>query len=278
MSALQKFYRTPKLFVPLPSGTSYYNTAVLEYSAEGEIGILPMTVHDEMALKNPDALLNGEAITNVLLNCVPKLKDPKQLLSMDIEALITAIRVASFGETVDVTFNCPECKKDTEVSLNLKSAFNLIKFLPETNVVNLPSGLSVFVKPVDFEGDIVSFKISMESKKLLAEISREEENSPDRTELINRLYGNISKYTVILLVRSITRIVCEKEGIDVTDKSEIAEFLNNTVGSDIKEISNKVKEINSLGLNKTYKIECKECKHIWEDSYEYSISSFFTNS
>lgn len=278
MSALQKFYRTPKLFVPLPSGTDYYDESIIEYTSEGEVGILPMTVHDEMALKNPDALLNGEAISNVLLNCVPKLKSPRQLLSIDTEALITAIRIASFGETTDVTFNCPACSKDTTVALNLKAAFQHMKYLPATNVVHLPSGLSVFLKPSDFEGDTISFKISMESKRLIAEIAKEEDNSPDRTELVKRLYDNISKYTVTLLVRSITRIVCEKEGVDVSDKQEIAGFLDNTSSADIKLISDKVKEINSLGLTKKYSIKCKECEHVWDDSYEYSISNFFTNS
>lgn len=278
MSSLQKFYRTPKLFVPLASGNSYYDASVIEYTSEGEIGILPMTVHDEMALKNPDALLNGEAISNVLRNCVPTLKEPKLLLSIDIEALITAIRIASFGETTDVTFACPECKKDTEVSLNLKAAFHQMKMLPATNVVHLPSGLSAFLKPSDYEGDIISFKISMESKRLIAEIAKEDESSPDRADLVKQLYKNVASHTIDLLVRSITRLVCDKEGIDVTDKKEIADFLSNTSSSDIKLISNAVKEINSCGLNKIYKINCKECKHVWEESYEYSISSFFTNS
>lgn len=278
MSALQKFYRTPKLFITLPSGKEYYNKDVIELTEDGEVGVLPMTVHDEMSLKNPDALLNGEAIANVLRNCAPAIKLPKLLLSMDIEALITAIRVASFGETVDVTFNCPECKKDTVVALNLRNAFNTMTFLPETNVVNLESGLSIFLRPADYTGDILSFKRQMESKKLIALIGAEEEQSPDRAQLMDNLYRSVSAHSVELLVRSIEKIVSVADGIDVSDKKEITEFLNNTTNSDIKLISEKLKEINAVGLKKTYNVQCKECSHIWEEQYEYSISSFFINS
>ena len=80
---LSKFYRSPALYTSLPSGTSYYSSDQVEFTESGEVAVYPMTLSDEILLKNPDALLNGEAIASVISNCVPGVKKPKDLLSND---------------------------------------------------------------------------------------------------------------------------------------------------------------------------------------------------
>ena len=67
-------FRTPKLYTGLPSGGKFYGDDVLEMPTSGEVPVFPMTAKDEIMLKNPDALLNGEAVASVLMCCIPAIK------------------------------------------------------------------------------------------------------------------------------------------------------------------------------------------------------------
>jgi hypothetical protein len=88
---LKNFFRQYKLFIRLPSGDQYYPDGTVDYNASGEVGIMAMTGQDELILKNPDALLNGEALVQVISSCVPAVRNVRALLTNDIDALITAI-------------------------------------------------------------------------------------------------------------------------------------------------------------------------------------------
>ena len=61
-NALTKYQRTPKLYIKLPSGGKYYEKGSIDLSMEGTLPIRAMTARDELLLKSPDALLNGESI------------------------------------------------------------------------------------------------------------------------------------------------------------------------------------------------------------------------
>ena len=62
--ALKDFYRSPKLYIQLPSGGKFYDDDVIDWPESGELPILAMTPRDELIVRNPDALLNGDAGTS----------------------------------------------------------------------------------------------------------------------------------------------------------------------------------------------------------------------
>ena len=55
-----------------------YSDDVLDTSIE-EHPVLPMTAKDELIMKNPDALLNGDAVIQVIESCVPTIKNAMAL-------------------------------------------------------------------------------------------------------------------------------------------------------------------------------------------------------
>ena len=59
---LSSFYRAPKLYAKLPSLGKYYSEDIIEMPDSGELPVFAMTANDELLMKNPDALLNGEAV------------------------------------------------------------------------------------------------------------------------------------------------------------------------------------------------------------------------
>ena len=68
-SILKKYQRQPKLYIDLPSQGKYYSEGSL--TKHEEIEVYSMTASDEIIIKTPDALLNGEATARIIANCVP---------------------------------------------------------------------------------------------------------------------------------------------------------------------------------------------------------------
>ena len=67
---LSKYFRQPKLFAALPSNGKFYPADSLETTETGEYAIYSMTAKDELTMKTPDALLNGQATVELIKSCV----------------------------------------------------------------------------------------------------------------------------------------------------------------------------------------------------------------
>ena len=89
---LQKYFRQPKLHVRLPSGGKYYPPGALDLPESGEVAIYPLTAKDELLLKTPDSLMNGTATADVIKSCVPAIKNPWYMPSLDVDALRTVAK------------------------------------------------------------------------------------------------------------------------------------------------------------------------------------------
>ena len=86
-----------------------------------------MTAKDEIRFKTPDALMNGEGVVEVIQSCVPQIKDAWQVKSYDLDTLLIAIRIATYGETMDFTFTVPGANEQVTHSQNLPAILDQIK-------------------------------------------------------------------------------------------------------------------------------------------------------
>ena len=92
---LASYFRQAKLYTPLPSKGRFYEEGSIDWPATGEIAVFPMTAKDEMAMRTPDALLNGQSTVEVIKSCVPAIRDPWEIPSLDMDVLLISIRMAS---------------------------------------------------------------------------------------------------------------------------------------------------------------------------------------
>ena len=144
-SKLAKYYRAPKLYVRIPSQGAFNSD--METAMSGELAIMAMTGRDETMIKNPDALLNGEAVTSVIKSCVPGIKEPSELPITDIDTLLIAIKIATNGDEHEVTAKCPKCKTDVRGVVNLRNILPSAKLLDPEYPIKLDTGVTIFIKP-----------------------------------------------------------------------------------------------------------------------------------
>jgi hypothetical protein len=271
---LKQYFRQFKLYLKLPSGTTYYPQGAVQFTDQGEIGVLPMTGKDELILKNPDALLNGEALIEVIKSCVPGVTDPRLLLSNDIDALITAIRYATFDDSLETNLHCPKCGHENTFKLDLQYALDNMEFLEPEYVVNLDSGVSVFVKPYAFPDILKGLHAQFEQNKLTRAIDSDTITDEERSAIFGKAFKSMSATTYELMLNSILKVVDESNNVNVSNKTHIKEFLNNIDNKSVERISKMVQDINQIGIKRSFVAKCEKCEHTWENEIDFNPVNF----
>lgn len=274
VNPLSNYFRTFKLYMKLPSGTTYYTPDVISFTDSGEIGVMPMTGKDELALKNPDGLLNGEALIEVLSSCVPMLKNPRKLLTNDIDALITAIRYATFNDALETELSCPKCTFGNVFKLDLQYALDGMVSLDPEYVVNLETGISVFVRPYAFPELLKSLHSNFEQTKLQRAVESQNLTDEQRSAIFGKAFKEIATIRFDLMLGSIEKIIDESKGVNVVDKKFIKEFLYNIDKKSLDKISDQISLINQIGIKRTFTAHCEKCEHDWESEIDFNPVNF----
>jgi len=272
---LKQYFRQFKIYIRIPSGTSYYQPGVVKFTDKGEIGILPMTGKDELMLKNPDALLNGEALIEVLKSCVPAVTNPRALLTNDIDALITAIRYATFNDSLETTLSCPACDAENTYKLDLQYALDGMEFLEKEYTVGLSDGVMVTVRPHAFPDLLKGLHAQFEQSKLARMVENETLTDEQRKDMLGKAFKELSILTFDLMLSSIVCVTTPSDqSVKVTNKTHIKEFLYNIDKLNIDKISDLVKEINRIGIKRTFTAKCEKCSHSWESEIDFNPVNF----
>ena len=271
---LAQYFRQFKLYLKLPSGTTYYTPNVVQFTDSGELGVLPMTGKDELVLKNPDALLNGEALIEVIKSCVPGVKDPKALLSNDIDALITAVRFATFNDSLETTLYCPSCGTENVFKLDLQYALDNMDYLDPEYAVNLDSGVSVYIKPHAFPDVLKGLHAQFEQSKLTRALENDNITDLERTAIFSKAFKEMASITYDLILNSIIKVVDETNNVNVNNRSHIKEFLANIDNRSVDKIADMIKDINLVGIKRTFTAKCEKCDHEWENQIDFNPVNF----
>lgn len=275
---LKQFYRVERSSVKLPSRGLYYKEGVVDLNDDGEVPIFPMTAADEMQLKNPDALLSGAAIIDILKSCVPAIKHPRKLLSCDVDALMVGIRHASYGDNTEMTTDCPECGEKNEYDLNLELLLNTAERLEDSYDVVLHNGdVTVFVKPGTFEAMLKRQKTAFEGAQLQRVIVDPNLTDEQRMKAFAQTFNKLTKLNFELIVDAIDKIVFTDEEGDITevsDKIHVDEYIRNIEKNEVDKIEDVIQEVNTVGIRKTTEMICLSCEHKWETPIELNPVNF----
>ena len=288
---LSSYYRAPKLYTKLPSLGKYYTPDVVEMPENGELPVFAMTAKDELLMKNPDALLNGEAVVQVIQSCIPNVKDAKSMLSADVDTLLVAIQGATFGDDLEVMGNCDKCGEEARGITSVERALHQMDVLEDEYEVPV-MGLIIKVIPFTYTSTIKAGITNFQSTRSLQNIG-EITDDQERLRLFTENFQKVAELNFVLILDSINEIRGSNEDGDfvVTDKQQISDFLNNVDSSVGKAVEEKIQEINSIGISNEMMLSCvnEECpenkgKNVPDESYSFMSKvnfdpvNFFTAS
>lgn len=278
-SPLKQFYRQETVYVKLPSRGNFYKEGIVDLNEDSEVAIMPMTANDEITLKNPEALLTGTAMVNVIGSCVPAVKQPRKLLACDIDVLMIAIRQASYGDEAGMTLRCPneECKTTNDYNLDLDILLNKTEVLEDSYDVVLPDGLTVFLRPGTFETVVKQNKAIFENSKIQKAMSNAALSDEAAMSMIAKVFGTLTKLNFDVIENAIEKIVFTDETGEeqtITNRTHIKEFISNIPKKHVDLIDEKISEVNKIGIAKTLDATCTSCGHKWEAPIEFNPVNF----
>ena len=279
---LSAYFRAPKMYTKIPSGGKFYSEDIMSMPENGELAIFPMTTKDEMQLKNPDALLNGEAVSNLIKSCVPNVKEPKKLMSADVDALLIAIRGASGGDEVEVSATCEKCQTVTDVTISVENALLSMEDLERSYDTELPNGLVVTALPFSYASSIKAGIASFQSSRSMQSIA-ELTDDMERLRAFNDSFVQLADLNFELIIDSIHSVkYTDSDGAEqvVTDKATIRDFLENCDNITGKKVEEFVNGINKKGVKQELEIDCsnEECDNVYTTPINFDPVNFFTGS
>ena len=251
---LNKYFRQATVYIKLPSGLEY-PASVIQNSETGELAVQPMTAMDEIKFKTPDALMNGQGVVDVIQSCIPQIKDAWQIVSYDIDAIFLAIRIATYGETMDITYTVPGTTEQRQHSINLPA------FLEDINSKNIEhsfkiNDLTFHVSPLTYRDmNLVSLE-TFQQQKIYASLRNANINDEDKVKTFDESFKKMNDLTQEILLKNISKIDTGTE--TVSNPEHISEFLKNGDAKLVSQIQENLARLRLQGSAPSVKMKATE--------------------
>ena len=253
---LNKYFRHPAIYVSLPSGTNY-PPHVITPSQTGELGVMPMTAKDEIRFKTPDALMNGQGVVDVIQSCVPDIKDAWQIKSYDLDTILIAIRIATYGETMDINFNVPKVNETVSHSVNLPAILDQLTATKVDSEITLDDGLKITVRPLTYK-DMTSTSLqTFQQQKMYTAIQDSKLPDEDKAKRFNEAFKTLTELNASIILKNIEKVTMQ-DGTEISDPTHIKEFVENANAVLVKEIEDKLTQLRGQGAVKPLKLKATE--------------------
>ena len=270
---LAGFFRQPKIYITLPSNGTFYPPGALEFTQTGEIPVYAMTARDELMFKTPDALMNGTSTVEVIRSCIPNIKNPWAMPSIDVDAVLAAIRIATYGHEMEVTSTCPNCQHVDDFTLDLRLALDNFRNIKFNTDILIDDTILVKVRPLTYdELTKASLKV-FEHQRIFSIVNDTSIPDEEKIKLFQDSFVKLTDLTFSTVSQSIVSV--ETSAGKTDDKLFIEEFLRNTDKKIFTEINKAIESSKKASIMPPVESECTECHHKYNMTLTLDQSDFF---
>jgi len=268
---LQKYYRQPKVYLSLPSQGQYYPEGTLEGDPTN-LPVFGMTAMDEIIFKTPDALFSGESTVSCIRSCIPGIKDPWSIPQIDIDSILIAIRIATYGQYMDSNYKCSKCEEENTVSIDLSKTldyFAQTKFSSKVDVFPI----QVYLRPFSYKEQTDMAMKQYELQRMLLQTTGESIEEPERNKRLDEFYTTLARYQVESYKQQIDYV--EADDFRVNSKEEIIDFINNSDRAFFDAIRKHLEAQQEVWKIPLQPSACGNCSHENTVSFSLDQSNFF---
>lgn len=269
---LKKFFRQPAIYIRLPSKGKGWPQNTLVMPSNGEIPVFPMTAMDEITYRTPDALFNGEATISVIQSCVPNIRDAWAIPSTDLDTILIAIRIASYGHSMDIDTTCPKCQHESAFGLDLRTVINNLHSADYSQPVQI-SDLTMYFRPLDYREMTQNSQAQFEQQKTLQIMGQADVSEQQKIDQLNAMMKKLVAVTVQAIAHSVAEI--RTPDAVVSESKYVIDFLNNCDRQVFNKIKDHVLSLKEKSEMQPLKISCPACQHQFEQSFTLDMARFF---
>lgn len=269
---LAMYFRQPKLYITLPSHGRFYPEDSIDVSEIGEYAVYAMTAKDELMFKTPDALMNGQSTVEVIKSCVPSIKNPWFMPSIDIDAVLIAIRIATYGDEMEFTSSCPACNHFNDLIFKLTNYLDVASSFEYNDLIDLDP-LKIYIKPYSYK-EISKHAIrTLEQQKIISIVNNDSLSDEDKIEQFGESFVKLTELTISVVAGCVYKI--ETPNGVVEDRQQIAEFIENSDKETFNAINDRIADLKEKITMKSQEITCQECSHQFKVDITMDQSNFF---
>jgi hypothetical protein len=228
--------RQPKIYIQLPSQGKFWPEGSLIPTETGEFPVYSMTAKDELSLKIPDALMNGQAVVDVIQHCMPNIKNAWHVTSLDIDIILIAIRLATYGEimTTPISFG-DDLELDYQLDLRVVMD-TLQQQITWNETVPVTDELTVFVRPLNYRQISATAVKAFETQKIMQVVNDNTRSEEEKLKLFKEGFKSLSDATLGSISDSISRVD------SIHGSTDNPEFIKDFVNNIDKEIFNTIEK------------------------------------
>lgn len=274
---LSKFFRTPAIYFSLPSGGKWWPAGSLDLPESNELAVYPMTNKDEVIIRTPDALINGQGVTEVIQSCIPNIKDAWKMPAVDVDAALIAMRIASYGHKMDFSNKCPHCNEEHDYALDLRHMLESIN-APDYDKKQLDlEVIKIKFRPQKYWEVNHSNKTAFEVRKLqmaLENLPITEEDE-EKTRAVTDQLRRVNEINHNIMASSTEYIEIVDTGERVQDPDLIEEFFGQIARGMFEKIQDEITSIQREGAVKPVSVNCASCEKPMEITILFDYANFF---
>lgn len=269
---LRQYFRQPAIYLRLPSGGAHWTAGSLDMPQNGELPVLPMTAIDEITYRTPDALFNGQAVVNVIQSCVPNIKNAWAAPAPDVNAILTAIRIASYGHDLEIGSQCPNCETEADYTIDLRTVLDQLKCANYSEPL-VHGDLVITFQPITYKTQNDTSQDQFEEQKIMQMLPGSDLPEKEKVEKMQQVLVKITELTVRSLKWSIQSIRTPQA--IVSEPEFIEDFLKNCDRGLFNKIRDQVINLRLASEIKPLGIRCGECDHEYQQPLTLDMTSFF---
>jgi len=271
----------PHITITLPSkGLFYDEDMFVEGTDPTELEVHPFTMWEEVHHSNPFAIMSGKATRKMVNTVAPEIKNPDGLCSYDVDILMLAGRMASYGDKMKITLTCGnpdhvreveengqkkkvKCESKTDMDVNIRELINGYPMIENTDDwnVELPNGQKVTFRPTLYNDMLSAMKIGVSQEKI-NQIIRTMKDLPEEKifELSDQSVDNLMNVKLVTTVSSIKSVITSDGSKTIKDRDMIVQWLSRLNADYIDIIQDKLDEL-SAPFENTGRVSyvCPEC-------------------
>ena len=269
---LSQWYRQPKIWIQFPSKGEFYPPGALDKSDNDQYPVYAMTAKDEMLFKTPDAVLTGQSTVEVIKSCIPAILDPWKMPSLDVDVALIAIRVATYGDNMEISSNCPSCQAENNYEVNLSNWLGNIGTFDYDPVIDV-NPLTVHIRPYTYQELTKTSLKTMEQQRIFQIINDDTISDESKLEKFGVSFVKLTELTVDVIASCISKI--ETPDGETSDPEQIKEFINNTSKDIFDKISERINGIKKEIEFKPLDAKCTSCDEEFSMPITIDQSNFF---
>jgi len=272
---LSQYFRQPAIYIRLPSQGKFYPAGALVETANGEYPVLPMTTMDEITYRTPDALFNGSAVVSVIQSCVPNIRNAWHVPSIDIDTILVAIRIATYGHTMDITTKCPNCSTEADYGVDLRTVMERIT-APDYDTPLEVGDLRIFFKTMNYEQINENSMRQFEDQKTMQVLQDANIDDKEKLTQLSDVLKKITEFTSRAMAQNIASIQTPTNTVTNTD--HILELLVNSDRNLFSKIRARIIQVKQSSELQPLSLKCANCSHEYQQVFTLDMTSFFADA